>query len=479
VAEASDAVAGGRRDPRVIRLPSPRRLLRPEPALVLVAVTLLGAINAPTDLPLAASAGQDPASTTQVTSPPAPDALRWYDEVGRQDRAQRTGREYAVTLPSVAVLQTGPPTIGAAGGPVGVPAALWAAYRAAAQAAPGDCNLDPRLLAAIGQIESGSLAGRTLDARHRAVPPVLGPVLDGVQFARIADTDDGRLDGDRTWDRAVGPMQFIPSTWSRHGVDADGDGVADPQDIEDAALSAAGYLCAGGRNLADPGDVRAAILSYNHSTAYLAAVLALVPRVSAGGGLVLAGGAYRAPSPSGQGAPVGPAPSSSATRSPSATATASATPSSPTRTTTTTARPPSSTTTTTTTTTTATTAGPSGSSTTSRTTTTTSSPTSTTRTTTTTTTTSPTRTTTTTTTTSPTTSPSPSTTSTPPECDAASATATASSETASPTAGDTASPTPTQTCESSTTSPSSSPSTSSATATEAALESASAAPAAD
>jgi hypothetical protein len=129
------------------------------------------------------------------------------------------------------------------------------------------------LLAAIGQVESGSLAGRSIDSGHRAVPPVLGPVLDGGSFAAIPDTDHGRLDGNSRWDRAVGPMQFIPGTWAAYGVDADRDGRADPQDVFDAAAAAGAYLCAGGRNLALASGVRSAVLAYNHSVSYLSTVL--------------------------------------------------------------------------------------------------------------------------------------------------------------------------------------------------------------
>lgn len=154
-----------------------------------------------------------------------------------------------------------------------VPWQLWQAYSRAAAGTPSSCHLEISLLEAIGQVESGSLAGRALDAGHRAVPAVLGPVLDGRRFAAIRDTDDGRLDGNTTWDRAVGPMQFIPSTWARWGVDADGDGRADPQDIDDAAAGTSAYLCAGGRDLSTAAGLRAAVLSYNHSTAYLAVVL--------------------------------------------------------------------------------------------------------------------------------------------------------------------------------------------------------------
>ena len=164
-----------------------------------------------------------------------------------------------------------------------VPAVLWDAYRSAVASAPTSCRLPVQLLAAIGQVESGSLVGRSLDSRHRAVPAVLGPVLDGGSFAAIRDTDGGRYDGDTVWDRAVGPMQFIPSTWQRWGRDGNGDGLRDPQNVEDSAHSAAAYLCASGRDLGTDQALRAAILSYNHSDAYLADVLRVMRTVSPGG----------------------------------------------------------------------------------------------------------------------------------------------------------------------------------------------------
>ena len=453
----------GRHAPRVLRLPSPRRLFRPEPALVVLALALIGAIGAPSNRE--DPTGQDPASTTEVTTAPSPDALRWYDEVGRRDLL--VGGKDPVELPSVPVVRTGPGgPVGAVGGTVSVPPARWAADQAAAAGAPAGCNLEPRLLAAIGQIESASLSGRTLDAKHRAVPPVYGPVLDGRQYARIPDTDGGRWDGDRTWDRAVGPMQFIPSTWARHGVDGDGDGVADPQDIEDAAKSAAGYLCAGGRDLSDPADLRAAILSYNHSQSYLAAVLALLPRMSAAGDLVVAGGVVDGvvgagrvdDRPANPARPAAAPKSSSAKPSPSTTTSkGTASPS------TTTSRPA-------TTTTSSTTATSTTSSTTTTTTTTATSTTST----------SSTSTSSTTTSTPPT-----STTTTPDECGTPTESTTTSpgtttvtptestSTTSQPEGTESPTPTPSDSC---TTSPeptaSPSPSTSSANATEAALEAA-------
>ena len=275
---------GGPAAPRVVRVPSLRRLLRPGPTLVLLAL-LVGAASAPTG-PGAQAADAHGRSVPSRDAASAPKVPGWQQEADPRTAVAAgsgTGLPVApspVVLPLSPVVLVEPP--GSPGSAVGVGADLWAAYRSAAAAVPASCHLDPRLLAAIGQVESGSLAGRSLDSRHRAVPPVLGPVLDGNGYARIPDTDHGRWDGDPVWDRAVGPMQFIPSTWARWGVDADGDGVADPQDIEDASLSAADYLCAGGRDLSAPADLRAAILSYNHSATYLATVLALVPRMTPG-----------------------------------------------------------------------------------------------------------------------------------------------------------------------------------------------------
>ncbi|HZJ07296.1 MAG TPA: lytic murein transglycosylase, partial [Nocardioidaceae bacterium] len=151
---------------------------------------------------------------------------------------------------------------------------VLAAYSLAVAVSPPECQLTMSLLAAIGQVESGNLAGHKLDAGHRVVPAILGPVLDGAPFAAVEDTDGGQWDGDRAWDRAMGPLQLIPSSWRVVSVDMDGDGVRDPQDIYDAAGAAMLYLCAGGRDLGTEAGVKDAVLSYNHSAAYVKLVLA-------------------------------------------------------------------------------------------------------------------------------------------------------------------------------------------------------------
>jgi membrane-bound lytic murein transglycosylase B len=133
------------------------------------------------------------------------------------------------------------------------------------------CQLSWATLAGIAAVESkhGTIGGRTLLADGRSSAPIIGIALNGANGTRaIAATDGGRLTGDRIWERAVGPFQFIPSAWAIWRTDAHGDGMTDPQNIDDAALAAARYLCASNRNLAWGQDWLRAILSYNNSLDY-------------------------------------------------------------------------------------------------------------------------------------------------------------------------------------------------------------------
>jgi hypothetical protein len=178
--------------------------------------------------------------------------------------------------PSTVVGPFGPPgDIGALGIPVLV---LQAYHKAADELAveQPSCHLPWSLLAGIGHTESGHAESGRLLADGTTRGRILGPVLNGgiLGDAVIADTDRGRLDGDVHFDRAVGPMQFIPSTWRRWAADGNGDGKKDPNNIFDATLAAGRYLCADGRNLATTAGLQAAVLSYNNSVAYLATVLA-------------------------------------------------------------------------------------------------------------------------------------------------------------------------------------------------------------
>ncbi|WP_313959629.1 lytic transglycosylase domain-containing protein [Arthrobacter sp. U41] len=156
----------------------------------------------------------------------------------------------------------------------GIPARALRAYVAAAAMANDSapmCGIGWNTVAAVGSVESahGSYGGGSLNAAGQSSRPIVGPSLDGNGFAAIADTDAGVLDGDARWDHAVGPMQFIPTTWQLAGRDGNGDGRADPFNIDDAALSAAAYLCANGRDLSTAQGWTDAIYSYNQSDPYI------------------------------------------------------------------------------------------------------------------------------------------------------------------------------------------------------------------
>ncbi|RCH69063.1 hypothetical protein DT019_10620 [Streptomyces sp. SDr-06] len=172
-----------------------------------------------------------------------------------------------------------PPVVGAID-PVwtqeGIPATVLAAYQRAEaklRLTRPRCHLPWQLLAALGKVESGHAGGGRVDRHGTTLTPILGPVLNGAGYAAIADTDHGTLDGDTRYDRAVGPLQFIPSTWVTWAQDGNGDGVKDPDNVFDAALAAGMYLCADYRDLAVPADLDRAVLSYNHSADYLRTVL--------------------------------------------------------------------------------------------------------------------------------------------------------------------------------------------------------------
>ncbi|WP_230202853.1 lytic murein transglycosylase [Parafrankia discariae] len=190
----------------------------------------------------------------------------------------------------------------------GIPDRVLDAYRQAAgrveQELPG-CHLPWELLAAIGKIESGHAAGRPMAADGTVTRPILGPVLDGRDGrALIPDSDDGVFDGDATLDRAVGPMQFIPTTWRTSGRDGSGDGRRDPQNIHDATLAAGGYLCAHGRDVSRPDQLRAAIFAYNPSASYVNAVLTWMTAYQEDGATALPG----EPAQAGDPAPTAPEP---------------------------------------------------------------------------------------------------------------------------------------------------------------------------
>jgi len=168
-----------------------------------------------------------------------------------------------------------PPREVQAPGAVHIPAIALAAYQNAdammAQSQP-DCGVTWNLLAGIGYIESTHAFGGAADERGDPVSPIYGPTLDG-SLPGNEIIVAGSFGGGTTYARALGPMQFLPSTWQLHGADGDGDGQSDPHNLFDATLAAARYLCSGGADLRDQAQLTNAVLRYNHSMAYVANVL--------------------------------------------------------------------------------------------------------------------------------------------------------------------------------------------------------------
>ncbi|MFJ4164546.1 lytic transglycosylase domain-containing protein [Microbacterium sp. NPDC089698] len=207
---------------------------------------------------------ETPAEATTATRAPAPG-------VGQAPRSGATTDAESTTRRAV---DAGWLTRTAAS--TGIPERALAAYASAdliVSAEDPSCGIGWNTLAGIGLIETdhGRHGGAVLGADGRPDPPIRGAALDGNGVMAIPDTDGGAWDGDTVWDRAVGPMQFIPETWRTWGADGDGDGVADPNQIDDAALAAARYLCASG-SVATPEGWRRAILRYNDLDQYVADV---------------------------------------------------------------------------------------------------------------------------------------------------------------------------------------------------------------
>jgi hypothetical protein len=202
-----------------------------------------------------------------------------WPEAGQQGRTVPAGPPARLTAAT--------PDLSAIAGSLGIPAVVLAAYRNAARLAPivePGCRVDWAALAGIGKVESQHGlhhgADTVIDQQGNVASRIIGPPLDGTGgVARIADTDQGRWDDDRTWDRAVGPMQFIPTSWRLHGRDGNNDGVSDPHNVFDATLAAVAHLCRSGRNdLMVDANLERALFGYNRSEAYVATVMGWIAR---------------------------------------------------------------------------------------------------------------------------------------------------------------------------------------------------------
>ncbi|WP_103336928.1 lytic transglycosylase domain-containing protein [Amycolatopsis sp. CA-126428] len=214
--------------------------------------------------------------------------LGWLGGTGEHTRDAALGQGYDpghAALQQIAVDGTLPgvptplplPAYELPDGPLGIPATALAAYKNAADILGREqpaCHIDWALIASIGRIESNHARGGYVDSAGTTREPILGPQLNGQGgFAAIPDTDQGLLDTDPVWDRAVGPTQFIPGTWRGYASDGNGDGKSDPNNLFDAALATGRYLCSGGFDLANPDQLRGAIYRYNNSDTYVNTVV--------------------------------------------------------------------------------------------------------------------------------------------------------------------------------------------------------------
>lgn len=181
-----------------------------------------------------------------------------------------TGRKAKSSHPSAAVVRAAGNLADHAAKPglpqnkLGIPAIVLRAYTQAANTLAGQqpgCHLPWWLLAGIGKVESDHADNGLVDSQGNTLVPILGPALNGTAGDAAITAPGGG------WERAVGPMQFLPSTWQVWG------GGGNPNNVFDAALAAGRYLCAGGANLSDPAQQADAVFSYNPSDSYVQQVL--------------------------------------------------------------------------------------------------------------------------------------------------------------------------------------------------------------
>lgn len=232
--------------------------------------TALGEWEPPSGAPVEPSDGTiETPPHSELDGPPERAEVMGENE-GTAD--ERSAPERASTRPDGAWLEQ-------VSGDTGIPARALEGYAGAQlvvnQESPA-CELSWPTLAGIGFVESrhGTYAGGEIGEDGTTTVDVIGIQLDGTRGTEaIPDTDGGAYDDDTEWDRAVGPMQFIPSTWERWAEPSEG-GEADPHSIDDASLATARYLCADQRDLTVGEDWEAAVLAYNRSGEYVTDVLA-------------------------------------------------------------------------------------------------------------------------------------------------------------------------------------------------------------
>lgn len=154
-------------------------------------------------------------------------------------------------------------------GPDGeVPAATGRTEDLTIPKAPAAAPASPATVPSTPDTPQTSLLGDTEPVPGDDSPTTSDPAPVIRRLALIEDSDGGELDGDTTFDRAVGPMQFIPQTWRLFEQDGNLDEELDPQNIYDASLASARYLCASTSTMTTvEGELRA-YFAYNHDTEY-------------------------------------------------------------------------------------------------------------------------------------------------------------------------------------------------------------------
>ncbi|MEZ0578448.1 hypothetical protein [Nocardioides sp. MH1] len=179
-----------------------------------------------------------------------------------------------IGIPEVAVISDNGPVL------ADIPTVALAAYQRAESVLNGadkSCHLDWTLVAAVGQVVSkhGAKDGGTFRDDGTLRPHLRGDPITDDAGKKLPDSDAGKVDGDKRWDRPVGPMQLAPPTWAVIGVDADGDGRRNPGDIDDASLAVAVLLCSGEEDLQKRADRMAAVGRINDDKSFVETVLAV------------------------------------------------------------------------------------------------------------------------------------------------------------------------------------------------------------
>jgi membrane-bound lytic murein transglycosylase B len=236
--------------------------------VILIPIVLAGAVGASAPTPGAPTLNADVTPLAAVEPTDRDRSGAAVIAVSKPPSSFHIAATAPVSSPAPSVVVNSP-------GALGIPAMALSAYRNSERmmaAAYPACGVSWNILAGIGRIESMHANGGATDARGTVVRPIYGPTLDGSLAGNEVIVQSRTADRVQ-YARAMGPMQFLPGTWSRYASDGDGDGKADVQNLYDSTLAAARYLCSGGLNLRDQPQVMTAILRYNNSVAYAHNVL--------------------------------------------------------------------------------------------------------------------------------------------------------------------------------------------------------------